>query len=138
MSKVCSKHAAVALSPDELHRNSGEEPILKEEDIRLAEEYLVKVKAGATAKPLSSTFDGFRHERYTSAKTGIDNIPLTSHTFRAHIHKGAYLVYNACNLLNPEKSTLDPLEYGWEEPFGMRLHMKSLLILPQKLLQTCR
>ena len=112
MSKVYSKHAAIALNPDVFLKNFGEDPTLIEDNICLAEEYIVKVKAEVKAKPLSSIFDGFRHEKYTSANTGMDNLPLTSRAVRAYIHRGAYLVYNACNLLNPDKPTLDPLEYG--------------------------
>ena len=57
-------------------RNYGGRTTFKEDDLRLAEEYLVKLMTGVNAKPLSSTFDGYRHEKYSSSNTGMENISL--------------------------------------------------------------
>ena len=112
-------------------------PNLSEEDIRLAEEYLVKVKADVKSKPLAITFDGLRYVKYIGGTTGIYDLPPMSHAIHAHIHRGAYLVYTACNLLNPDRGTLDPQEYGWEKRFGIMLPVKSLKPLPLHMLKSC-
>ena len=137
MSKVGTKHAAKIFDPARYLANFGETPNLSEEDIRLAEEYLVKVKAGVKSKPLATTFDGLRHEKYIGGTTGINDLPPTSHAIRAHIHRAAYLVYTSCNLLNTDRGTLDPQEYGWEKRFGIMLPVKSLKPLPPYMLKTC-
>ena len=36
----------------------------------------MKLKTGVNAKPLSSTFDGYRHEKYSSSNTGMEDLSL--------------------------------------------------------------
>ena len=85
-SKVGTKHAAVQLNPETYLSHFGESPDLSEDDIALAEEYLVKVMAGVSAKPRSKTFDEYRLEKYTSSShSGLSDLPPTSTAIRAHI-----------------------------------------------------
>ena len=69
MSKVGTKYAAIACDPARYLANFGETPNPSEENIRLAEEYHVKVKAGVKSKSLATTFDGLRHEKYIEGTT---------------------------------------------------------------------
>ena len=111
-SKVGTKHAAVQTNPEQYLSNFGEATTLSEEDISLAEEYLVKVMAGVKAKPCSKTFDEYRREKYTGGSRGINDLPPTSTAIRSHIHRASYSVYTACNILSPYKVVLNPQEFG--------------------------
>ena len=92
-SKVGTKHAAKVFDPARYLTNFGETPNLSEEDIRLAKEYLVKVKAGVKSKPLATTFDGLRHEKSIGGTTGINDLPSTRHTIHAHKQRGLPSIY---------------------------------------------
>jgi hypothetical protein len=99
MSKVGTKHAAVACDPVMYLTNFGEADTLSEQDAALAEKYLVRVWAGVRSTVTAETFDQLRVENYTSASAGIDALPPTSSVIRGHIHRGAFLVHGACQLL---------------------------------------
>ena len=58
--------------------------------------------AGARSTTTAETFDQLRVENYTSASVGIDALPPTSRVIRGHIHRGAFLVRRACQLLVTE------------------------------------
>lgn len=91
MSKVETKHAAVACDPIQYLTNFGE----TEQDEALAEKYLVRVWAGDRSTTTTETFDQLRLENYTSASAGIDFLPPTSSVIKGHIRRGAFLVHNA-------------------------------------------
>ena len=136
-SKVGTKHAAVKTHPEKYLSSFGETPALSEQDISLAEEYLIKVTAGVMTKTRSTTFDAYRREKYTGGSTGINDLPPTSSAIRTHIHRASYSVYIACSLLDQHKVHLDPREYGWETRFGVMLPVKSLRPLPPKMRKVC-
>ena len=75
MSKVGTKHAAMASDPVEYLTNFGNADTLTEQDTALAEKYLVRVWAGARSSTTSDTFDELRVETYSSASAGIDSLP---------------------------------------------------------------
>ena len=115
MSKVGSKHAAMTNNPVKYLFNFGEECILTEQDISCAEKYLVCVCAGVRSKTTSETLDELRFENYIGGETGIDSLPPTSSAIRGHIHRGAFLIYKACNLLNKIDAYImdaEPLNHG--------------------------
>ncbi len=141
MSKVGTKHAAIVSDPVQYLTNFGEADILSEQDIALAEKYLVHVWAGVKSTTTAETFDQLRFETYTSTSAGIDSLPPTSSVIRGHIHRGAYLVKKACQLLvttNEREATLAPIEHGWEENSGSLLPSKCMKPLPLSLLTTCK
>lgn len=80
MSKVGTKHAAMASDPVQYLTNFGEADTLSEQDIALAERYLVRVWAGVRSATTAETFDQLRMENYTSASDRIDSLPPTSST----------------------------------------------------------
>ena len=141
MSKVGTKHAALVSDPVQYLTNFGESNILSEQDLALAEKYLVRVWAGARSVTMAETFDQLRAEQYTSASAAIDALPPTSSVIRGHIHRGSYLVNEACQLLtsveNPEEKP-EPVEHGWEENFGMLLPSKCMKPLPHCMLTICQ
>ena len=137
LSKVGTKHAAVQMNPEQYLANFGETSLLSEDDIVLAEEYLVKVQAGVISKPKSKTFDEYRKEKYTSSAIGITDLQPTSTAVRSHIQRAAFSVYNACNLLVKDREHLEPQDHGWEERCGVMLPVKSLKPLPAHILTIC-
>ena len=72
---------------------------LSEQDASLAEKYLVRIWAGVRSTTTAETFDQLRVEHYTYASVGINALPPTSSVVRGHIHRGAFLVHKAYNLL---------------------------------------
>ena len=82
-----------------------------------------------------------RVDNYTSASDGIDALPPTSSVIRGHIHRGAFLVHRACQLLatdNEREARLVPVEHGWEDHDGTLLPSKCLKPLPLGLLIMCK
>jgi hypothetical protein len=141
MSKVGSKHAAMACDPVQYLTNFGETDTLLEQDILLAEKYLVHVWAGARSTTTCETFDQLRVDNYITSSVGIDALPPTSSEIRGHIQRGAFLVRRACQLLataNEREARLQPLQHGWEEHFGAVLPSKCLNPLPRSLLTICK
>lgn len=131
MSKVETKHAAVACDPIQYLTNFGE----TEQDEALAEKYLVRVWAGDRSTTTTETFDQLRLENYTSASAGIDFLHPTSSVIKGHIRRGAFLVHRACKLLanidEPETQQAPVTHGGWEEHLGKLLPSKCLKPLPQ-------
>ncbi len=120
------KHAALASDPVQYLINFGETDTLSEQDLELAEKYLVYVWAGIKSSTTAATFNQLRLDNYTSVSAGIDSLPPTSSLIRGHIHRGDFLVHRACNLLEVGKdceTRIDPVEHGWEESFGTLLTM---------------
>ena len=138
MSKIGTKHAAYLMDPLKYLQTFGENPRPSPAEIALVEEYLVRVYAGIRNKPIAKTFDELRLEKYVSGKVGINDLPPTSHTVHAHIHRGAFLIYKVCNLLNPDAHELDPTAYCFEKMFGILVPMKSLNPLPERMTKTCQ
>ena len=141
MSKVGTKRAAITCDPVQYLINFGEAEELSDQDISLAERYLVRVWAGARSTTTAETFDQLRVDNYTSASAGIDALPPTSSVIRGHIHRGAFLVHRACQLLatdNEREARLVPVEHGWEDHDGTLLPSKCLKPLPLGLLIMCK
>ena len=101
-----------------------------------AEEYLVKVWAGAHSKTNSKSFDELRLEKYRSG-SGIDSLPPTSSSIRGHIFRGGLLIQHAINLLSNDALHLGPREYAWDESSGMMLPSKFLKLVPASKLCKC-
>ena len=107
MRKVGTKHAAICMrkvgtkramtcGPVQYLTNFGETDTLPDQDVVLADMYLVRVWVRARSTTTAHTFNQFRVEQYTSSWAGIDALPPTSSEIRGHIHRGAFLVNIAC------------------------------------------
>ena len=70
LSKVGSKHAAIMLNPVQYLVNFAD-GILTDQDIALAERYLVRVWAGVRSTTTAETFDELRLEAYLKG-TSVD------------------------------------------------------------------
>ena len=141
MRKVGTKHAAMTCDPVQYLTNFGETDTLSDQDVVLADMYLVRVWARARSTTTAHTFNQLRVEQYTSSMAGIDALPPTSSEKRGHIHRGAFLVNRACRLLatdNEREASLEPVEHEWEEHFGTLLHTKCMKRLPQNVVAICR
>lgn len=66
MSRIGTKHAAVTINPTQLLGNFAETDELSEEDLYMAERFLVRVWEEPRSKTVASTFDELRHEIYMS------------------------------------------------------------------------
>ena len=66
MSKIGTKHCALVCNPERYLSNFGESSALSEQDVALAEEFLVKCWVGARSSTSCKSFDKLRVERYTS------------------------------------------------------------------------
>jgi hypothetical protein len=142
MSKIGTKHGAMVCDPVKYLKHFGETENLSENDAALAEQYLVRLWAGARSNTTGQTFDQLRVENYIGASGGIEAIPPTSSEIRGHIKRGAFLVHKTCQLLataaaNESDARLQPSRYGWEEHFGTLLPSKCMKPLPRSLLTTC-
>ncbi|KAK3885499.1 hypothetical protein Pcinc_010240 [Petrolisthes cinctipes] len=141
MSKVGTKHAAMACDPVQYLTNFGEADTMSEQDAALAEMYLVGVWAGARSTTTAETFDQLRVETYTGGSAGIDSLPPTSSVIRGYIQQGYFLVTRACKLLMTAKeheTLLKAVGHGWDEYFGTLLPSKCMKLLPLTLLTTCK
>ena len=80
ISKLGTKHAALASDPVRYLTNFGETDTLSEQNESLAEKYLVRVWAGVRSTTTAERFDQLKIENYTSASTsaGNDSLPPTS------------------------------------------------------------
>ena len=139
MSKVGTKHAAVECDPVQYLTNFAENDNLSESDIQLGEHYLVRVYAGVRSTTTCMTFDALRLENYVGGAS-LDCLPPTSSVIRGHIQRAAYLIRQACLLLdltNDDRPD-DPVENGWINEFGMLLPAKCLKPLPEKVLKSCK
>ena len=140
MSKIVTKHAAIACNPVQYLKNFWENSIMFDQDQDLAERYLVRLWAGARFMTAAKTVDELSVESYTTGKAGIDNLPPTSSAILVHIHCTALLVHRACHLLTvamDREPRLNLLEHGGKEQFRMLLPSKGLMALPQHVLTTC-
>ena len=142
MSKIGTKHAAMVSDPVQFLESFGETEKLSEEDERRAEKYLVKVWAGARSTTRALTFNQFRLEKYCSANAGLDSLPPTCSVSRGHFHRGVYLAYKACHLLQgagcQESDSLEPEESGWEQRLGTLLPSKCMKALPPEMSIICK
>ena len=136
ISKMGTKKAALSFSPEVYLANFGDGELLTEQDIALAETYLVKVWAGIRSKTTTRTFDQLRLEQYVD-KSSLDTLPPTSSVVRGHLHRAAYLIKDTSSLLEPDYNRPDPLENGWISQFGRLLPAKNLKSLPENILKTC-
>ena len=126
MSKMGLKHAALKCDPVRYLSNFAENESLSEQDLVLAEGYLVKVWAGVKSK---TTFNDLRVQSYTNSSTtkGIDALPPTSSVVHEHISRAYFLVRMCINLLEDNRNdSVNPLDYGWEEHSGALLPSKCI------------
>ena len=129
-------HAALSCSPEVYLANFGDDEVLTEQDIALAENYLVKVWAGVRSKTTARTMDQLRLEQYVNGSS-LDTLPPTSSVVGGHLHRGDYLIKDTSSLLEPNYNRPDPLENGWISQFGRLLPAKNLKPLPEDILKTC-
>ena len=135
MSKVGTKHAAMASDPVQYLTNFGEVNTLSDQDTALAENtWYVSGQGSAQIQLLKLLMTSGWKITAVPARAGIDALPLTSSVIRGHIQRDAFLVLRACHLFETAKepmARLGPMEHGWEEHFGTLLPSKGLKPLPQ-------
>ena len=136
MSKIGTKLASVKYEPARYLINFAEDISLNEQDVLLAEEYLVKVWTGVLSKTSALSFDQLRIEFYNTVS--LNMLPPTSAVMRGHILRGFYLIRKAVSLLDDDPIEMNPVDFGWNGETGILLPSKFLKPLPNVLRTTCK
>ena len=138
LSKIGTKHAALVSDPVKHLSVFGEADEICHAEMWLAEEYLVKVWAGARCKVTSKTFDSLRLTEYTSSKEAksLDSLPPTSSSVYSHIKRGHHIIRNVANLLSDYIET-DPTLKGWYCENDILLPDMNLKPLPHNITVQC-
>ena len=132
-SKVGTKAAALKAHPLKYLSGFAQDIDSVEEDIEMAEQYLVQVfKNGSDLK----TMDGLRYSRFHHAKNcAYTDLPPTSFSIKPHIRRAFYGIYLQMHCLNDP--TLDPRLYGFEEQGDLLAPVLNIRLLPDDLPQPC-
>lgn len=134
LSKIGTKHGALAADPVSFLTNFGETDNLTDADAEYLEKYLVKVWS---PKAKADTFDELRYEYYhNNLNKSLATLPPTSSVIGGHIQRTFFSVREAVTLLD-HSTSLHPTDYGWEESDGILLPSKHLKQLPDFLLTIC-
>ena len=138
-SKIGTKHAALSCDPQKFLTYFGESDDLAEETLKRAENYLVRIWAGARSTSPSYTFDQLRLEQHTAAKPAkpLEGLPPTSSVMAGHIIRAHHTVRFILTLLEPHDIP-DPRECGWMPEDGALLPEKCLKPLPRNVITTCK
>ena len=137
LSQVGSKRCALTADPEKSLCNFGKTAILDEDQLKVAEEYLVNVLSSSNGV---KTFDELRVQVHKKTDSAL-GLPPTSYSIRnGHIRRWWYLLKESSNLLTPEheRCLLNALEYGWEDQEGDLYANKQLHLIPDELCNTCR
>ena len=99
LSKVGSKRCALTADPEKSLCNFGKTAILDEDQLKVAEEYLVNVLSSSNGV---KTFDELRVQVHKKTGSAL-GLPPTSYSIRnGHIRRWWYLLKESSNLLTPE------------------------------------
>lgn len=103
-------------------------PSAIEEDLRRAEEYLVKV---INHHVPCKTFDDLRHWQYCHSKRNmIDELVTTTNSIILHIRRSIYVVHSHIKCLDQRMDLLDPEKFGWIINDDMMMPLKNEKLLP--------
>ena len=134
LSKIGTKHGALAADPLSFLTDFGETDNLSDTDAQNLEKYLVKVWS---TKAQVDTFDELRYEDYhKNLNKSLATLPPTSSVIEGHIQRTFLAVREAVTLLD-QRVSLEPTDYGWEESDGVLVPSKHLKPLPDVLLTVC-
>lgn len=134
LSKIGTKHGALAADPVTFLTNFGETDNLSDTDVQNLEKYLVMVWS---PKAQVDTFDELRYEDFhKNLNKSLATLPPTSSVIEGHIRRTFLAVREAITLLD-QRVPLEPTDYGWEESDGILLPSKHLKPLPDVLLTVC-
>ena len=138
-SKIGTKQAAFSCDPQKFLTYFGESDDLAEETLKRAENYLVRIWAGARSTSPSYTFDQLRLEQHTAAKPAkpLEGLPPTLSVMAGHIIRAHHSVRFILTLLEPHDIP-DPRECGWMLEDGALLPEKCLKPLPRNVITTCK
>ncbi|MES9884561.1 MAG: hypothetical protein ABW185_27265 [Sedimenticola sp.] len=136
VSKVGTKHAALVCQPMSL-TNFAETNSLAEADIRVVEQYLVRLWAGARSSTTVDTFDKLRYDCYLKGKS-LNELPPTSSVICGHIRRCFFVIRNAITLLEANHDSLDPKDFGWTNESGVLVPERFLYHLPPNILVLCQ
>lgn len=130
-SKFGTKYAALKATPVAFLKNFGQLDVNIEDQIKLAEEYLVQVKKkGSSCK----TVDELRDFLYHHSKAS--ELPPTSKETRLHILRELYATHQMINGLSSDQN-IDPLLYGFEVEDDLLMPKKGRNPIPEEFTVKC-
>ena len=100
--KIGTKHAALGTDPVKYLSGFAESEEICQAEMWLAEEYLVKVWAGARTKVIFHSFDLQRLAEYTNSKEAkpLESLPPTSSSVNLHLKRAHHVIRNVVSLLS--------------------------------------
>ena len=139
LSKIGTKHAALVTDPVKYLSGFAEGEEICHAEMWLAEEYLVKVWAGARTKVISRSFDLLRLAEYTNSKEAkpLESLPPTSSSVNLHLKRAHHVIRNVASLLS-EYTARDPKLSGWYLENGVLLPDMNLKPLPNDIKVHCK
>lgn len=140
LSKIGTKHAAIMSEPVKYLSGFADSEELSHAEAWLAEEFLVKVWAGARSETTCRTFSQLRLEEYTSTKNAksLDALPPTSSTIAGHIKRAHCVLRSVFKIIDLQ--TFEPIDYanhGWVWECGLLLPDPCLNPFPSNKIMTC-
>ena len=131
-SKFGTKSAALKANPVAFLKNFGQLDVNIEDQIKLAEEYLVQVKKkGSSCKKMDELRDFLHHPSKSS------ELPPTSKETRQHILRAFYATHQMTNGLISGHN-IDPLSYGFEEVDDLLMPQKGRNPIPEEFTVKCK
>ena len=112
VSKVVTKHAAQLCEPPRL-TSFAKINTLSDNEVSIAEHYLVRTWVSAHSKSQATTINQLRHHSYLDGNCLVQLAP-TSSVIRGYIIHSLYVIRNALNLLNMGCYAPNPEDYGWD------------------------
>ncbi len=101
---------ALKVDPVPFLAGFGKVPTLSEDQMSMCEAYLVQVLKNGSK---SNTMDGLRIESYFHGNKSRSDLPPTSHATTLHIKRALFAAYDMMSILDTEKDSLDPTDYGF-------------------------
>ena len=140
LSRIGTKHAALACEPHKYLHLFAESSECNEESLKMAEEYLVRVWTGALRKTSSRTFDQARLESHISSATpkALVQLPPTSSVIHNHIKRAFFVLRNVLNVFNDRSPELNAIDFGWFLEGDTMLPAKGLKPIPDDILVVCK
>ena len=138
ISKIGTKKSCLNAKPEVMLKEFGEKITLDEDEVQIAEEFLVRVASSCRAACPAKTFDELRVLTWKRTSSVLELEP-TSHSIRmGHIKRWWFLFKTCSDLLTMDYNHLKPTDYGWEDIEGELFACKELNLLPDEMCKVCR
>ena len=119
-------------------KDFGEYNTLEDDEVQIAEEFLVRVASSCSAASPAKRFDELWALTWERTSSVLELEP-TSHSIRmGHIKRWWFLFKTCSDLLTINYNHLKPIDHGWEDVEGELFARKELNLLPDEMCKVCR